>query len=135
MNAFSCIFSHSIGNKGNNNSTYFSLVILSLRSKCITITSQGGKCEKPTFFQIRELVSYSGESKIRDFPGNIFRNNNLTYFSLFILVPQVKIHQYYILPRVANAPLLGDAHIFFQILDSRESKVEDFLGYSRETSL
>ena len=36
MNAFSCIFSHSIGNRGNNNSTYFSLVILSRRSKCIT---------------------------------------------------------------------------------------------------
>ena len=27
---------HSIGNRGNNNSTYFSLVILSRRSKCIT---------------------------------------------------------------------------------------------------
>ena len=70
--------------RGNNNSTYFSLVILSLRSTCITITSQGGKCKRPIFFQIqdsRELALYSQESKIRDFPGNIFRNNKRTLFS------------------------------------------------------
>ena len=39
----------------------------------------------PIFFQIRELALCSRESKIRDFPGNIIRNNNSTYFPLFIL--------------------------------------------------
>ena len=46
----------------------------------------------PSYFKIQELASYSRESKIRDFPENIFRYKNSTYFSLFIL--SHKIHQH-----------------------------------------
>ena len=110
MNAFSCIFSHSIGNRGNNNSTYFSLVILSLRSKCITTYYFPGR-------QMQEAHQFSNLGI-----GFIFHGiNNSIYFSLFILPPSDN-NLLVLLPRAAkDAYLLSNPWIW-------ESKVKRFPG-------